>query len=63
MAGFNPLQFFDEVKRETRKVVWPSATETRTATILVSIMIAISSLFLFTVDQVISWLLKLVLGV
>lgn len=63
MAGFKPLQFFQEVKRETKKVTWPTFVETRTATIMVFIMVAISSLFLFTADQIIAGLIKFILGI
>ena len=63
MAGFKPLQFIEEVKRETKKVSWPTLSETRTATIMVFIMVAISSLFLFTADQIISALIKMILGI
>ena len=58
-----PVQFINEVKRETKKITWPSMQETRTATIMVFIMVAISSLFLFTADQVINWIIKLILGI
>jgi preprotein translocase subunit SecE len=63
MAGFNPLQFIDEVKRETKKVVWPTLSETRTATIMVFIMVTICSLFLFATDQIISAIIKRILGI
>lgn len=57
------LKFIDEVKRETKKITWPTLTETRTATIMVFVMVAISSIFLFTADQVISAIIKVILGV
>ena len=63
MAGFKPLQFIEEVKRETKKITWPTLAETRTATIMVFIMVAISSLFLFTADQIISVFIKMILGI
>jgi preprotein translocase subunit SecE len=63
MAGINPLQFIDEVKRETKKIVWPTFNETRTATIMVFVMVTICSLFLFATDQVISAIIKKILGI
>ena len=63
MAGFKPLQFIEEVKRETKKISWPTFVETRTATIMVFIMVAISSLFLFTADQIIAVFIKMILGI
>lgn len=62
MAGFKPLKFFTEVKRETNKVTWPTMAETRGATIMVLIMVAVASLFLFSVDQIINVFIKLILG-
>ncbi len=62
MAGFKPLKFFGEVKRETKKVSWPTMAETRSSTIMVFIMVAISSLFLFTADQILNAFIKLILG-
>lgn len=62
MAGFKPLKFFGEVKRETNKVTWPTLAETRSSTVVVLLMVAISSLFLFTADQIINVFIKLILG-
>ena len=59
----NALKFFDEVKREAKKITWPTMTETRTATIMVFVMVAISSIFLFTADQVINTVIKMILGI
>lgn len=59
----NALKFVDEVKREVKKITWPTMTETRTATIMVFVMVAISSIFLFTADQLISFIIKLILGI
>lgn len=63
MAKIKPLQFIDEVKRETRKITWPSLRETRLTTIMVFIMVAVSSLFLFFTDQVINAVIKMILGI
>ncbi len=63
MAGFKPLQFIEEVKRETKRISWPTLSETRTSTIMVLIMVTISSLFLFAADQVINVLIKMILGI
>lgn len=62
MAGFKPLKFFGEVKRETNRVTWPNWAETRGSTIVVLIMVAVASLFLFTADQIINTFIKLILG-
>ncbi len=63
MAKWKPLQFIDEVKRETKRVTWPTMTETRLSTIMVFIMVALSAVFLFSVDQIINAVIKLILGI
>ena len=50
-----PLQFFQEVRRETSKVTWPSWKETYLTTIMVFIMVGITMMFFFAVD----WILAL----
>ncbi len=60
MAG--PFQYFKEVKQEAQKVTWPSRKETIASTIAVFIMVALASVFLFLSDQVLAWLVSLVLG-
>ena len=50
-----PLQFFQEVRRETSKVTWPSWKETYLTTIMVFIMVGITMVFFFAVD----WILAL----
>jgi preprotein translocase subunit SecE len=61
--AFKPAQFVQEVKRETKKIVWPTRSETRMATIMVFIMVAISAAFLFLSDQVINAAIKMILGI
>jgi len=63
MAKLKPLQFIDEVKRETKKVTWPTMAETRTATTMVFIMVTLSAVFLFAADQLINAVIKLILGI
>lgn len=61
--AFNPVRFYNEVKREVKKVSWPSWPETRISTIMVFVMVAISSVFLFAADQIINAVVKMILGV
>ena len=60
----SPGQFFNQVKAETNKVVWPSREETVRTAIFVFIMMAILSLFFLGVDSlfgaVVRWLLTLI---
>ena len=58
-----PLQFFQEVRRETSKVTWPSWRETYLTTIMVFIMVAISMVFFAVVDYGLGVLLNFVLGI
>jgi len=58
-----PIQFFQEVKREVSKVTWPTWKETWLTTVMVFIMVALTMVFFFLVDQALGWGLRLLLGV
>ena len=58
----NPLQFMREVREEVSKVSWPSRRETIVTTIMVFIMAIAAAIFFMLADQVISKVVKLVLG-
>ena len=58
-----PIQFAGEVKREIKKVTWPTRRETMLTTIMVFILATLMALFLFTADQVIAWAIKLILQI
>lgn len=59
----SPAEFLNQVRSETRKVVWPTREETVKTAIFVFIMMLILSLFFLGIDSlfsaVVSWLLKL----
>ncbi|MEQ1843669.1 MAG: preprotein translocase subunit SecE [Verrucomicrobiales bacterium] len=59
----SPVSFFQQVYQEVRKVSWPTRKETLVTTVMVFIMVAFASLFFLGVDAVISWVVKLALGV
>jgi len=61
MSG--PVQYFKEVKQEAGKVTWPSRKETIASTIAVFIMVILASVFLYFADQVLAWLVSLILGI
>jgi len=46
----NPLTFFQEVRRETSKVTWPTWKETWLTAMMVFIMVGITMVFFFGVD-------------
>ena len=56
-------QFASEVRREISKVTWPTRKETGLTTLMVIIMTLVASVFFLLVDQIIAWLVKLVLGI
>ncbi|MGC6329697.1 preprotein translocase subunit SecE [Rhizorhabdus sp. FW153] len=62
MAKTSPVEFINQVKAETRKVVWPSRKETVTTTIMVGIMTTVLALFFFGVDQFFSAIVKFLLS-
>ena len=47
---FNPVQFWNEVVREMKKVTWPSWKETWLTTMMVFIMVGVLMVFFAVVD-------------
>ena len=62
MAKSNPFEFIQEVRNEVSKVSWPSRKETWITTVMVVIMVFISAIFFLLVDQVLSAVVKFILG-
>lgn len=58
----NPVVYLRQVKSEMKKVSWPTRKETTVSSIAVFIMVAISSLFLFFADQVIAFIVRMILN-
>ena len=63
MKEYNPVKFFKEVKQEGKKIVWPTRKETLITTAMVFVMVIIFSLFFLLVDNIISWFIRLILGI
>jgi len=63
MAKTSPFKFLQEVRAEAQKVTWPTRRETTVTTIMVFIMSAIASVFFLIADQIIRFLVTLVLGI
>jgi len=57
----NPLKFIQSVKQEALKVTWPSAKETLTGALMVSILAIIASLFFLLLDQFYKFFLDFIL--
>jgi preprotein translocase subunit SecE len=51
------------VRAETAKVTWPTRRETTITTIMVFVMVALASIFFFAADQIIRYLITLILGI
>lgn len=58
-----PIEFFQQVRSEARKITWTTRGEVLVSTIMVLIMVAIMSIFFFAVDQllrmIVPWILSL----
>ena len=54
MAKTNPFTFLQQVRAEVAKVVWPTRRETVITTIMTLILVFITAIFFFIVDQILS---------
>jgi preprotein translocase subunit SecE len=63
MAKLNPFKFMQEVRQETNKVTWPSRRETAITTAMVFVMVAVASVFFLIADQLMRFVVTLVLGI
>ncbi len=59
----NPVTFLKQVRSEASKITWPSRRETAISTAMVLVMVVFAALFFFAADQLIGWLIRLVLNV
>ena len=57
----NPLKFIQEVKQEAFKVSWPTGKETMQGSLMVVAMAIIASIFFLLLDQVLKFLLEILL--
>ena len=62
MAKTSPIEFIRQVRQEVGKVTWPTRKETGVTTVMVLIFVTIMAVFFLLVDQVIAWVVRLVLG-
>jgi preprotein translocase subunit SecE len=63
MAKVGPVQFLKEVRSETQKVTWPTRREVMITTIMVFVMVAFAGIFFSVSDQIIRYLVTLILGI
>lgn len=59
----NPIAFFKQVRSEAKKVTWPSRKETTTGTIAVFIMVFISAVFLYFADQLMAFVVRMIMSI
>jgi preprotein translocase subunit SecE len=62
MAKTSPGEFFNQVKAEARKVVWPTRQETTTTAIFVGIMMLILAVFFLGIDSLFSATVRFLLS-
>ena len=62
MAKTSPTEFIEQVRAETRKVVWPTPRQTLTTTIMVLIMTSLLASFFFGIDALFGWIVRALLG-
>ncbi len=62
MAKTNPGEFVRQVRQEMARITWPTRKETAITTVMVFIMVFILALFFLVVDQALSKVVRLVLG-
>ena len=63
MARTNPITFLQQVRQEVSKVTWPTRNEVLISTVMVLILVALASIFFLLADQIISWLVSLLLSI
>ncbi len=59
----NPFEFIQEVRAETSKVTWPTWKEVWVTTVMVLIMVTLASIFFLLADQIMGWLISLILKI
>lgn len=57
-----PIDFIKQVRAEGKKITWPSRQETTVSTISVFVMVFIASVFLYFADQLIAFVIRLIMG-
>ena len=62
MARTSPSEFFNQVKAEARKVVWPTRQETTTTAIFVALMMLILSVFFLGIDSLFGAAVRMLLS-
>ena len=59
----NPLKFIQEVKQETFRITWPTKKETMMGAVMVFALASIAAIFFLILDQLLRFLLNLILTI
>ena len=59
----NPLKFFQEVKQEAFRITWPTKKETMMGAVMVFALASIAAIFFLILDQILRFLLNIILTV
>ena len=59
----NPLRFLQEVKQEAFKITWPTKKDTVMGAVMVFALASVAALFFLILDQILRFLLNLVLTI
>lgn len=62
VAKTSPMEFFNQVKAEARKIVWPTGRETMVTTLMVILMTGTLGIFFFGIDSLFGWIVKMLIG-
>jgi preprotein translocase subunit SecE len=62
VAKVSPKTFFDQVRTESGKIVWPSRKQTIQSALMVVIMTTLLAVFFFGIDNMFSAIVKALLG-
>jgi len=55
------IKYIREVRQEMSKVIWPSRGELRDSSVVVVILSLLMAVFIFSIDQVLNLILKIIL--
>jgi preprotein translocase subunit SecE len=59
----NPFKFIQEVKQETFRITWPTKKDTMMGAVMVFALASIAAIFFLILDQILRFLLNLVLTI
>ncbi len=54
------VNFFEQVKQEVSKVVWPTKHETVSSAIMIAVFSVVTAIFFFLVDRFFMWVMSFI---